>query len=59
MHWGSHIVRSTSTTEKQQMTDGRSGPGSGARSTRLGLVTLGFVIGVIVTVLVMFMIQNR
>ena len=39
------------------MTNGRSGPGSGARSTRLGLVTLGFVIGVIVTILVMFMLR--
>ena len=39
------------------MTDGRSGPGSGARSTRLGLVTLGFVIGVIVTILVIFMLR--
>lgn len=41
------------------MTNGRSGPGSGSRSTRLGLVALGFVIGVIVTVLVMFMFQLR
>lgn len=41
------------------MTNGRSGPGSGARSTRLGLVALGFVIGAIVTVLVMFMLQHQ
>jgi hypothetical protein len=41
------------------MTNERSGPGSGSRTTRLGLVTLGFVIGVIVTVLVMFMVQQR
>jgi hypothetical protein len=41
------------------MTNGRSSPDSGARSTRLGLVTLGFVIGSIVTVLVMFMLQHR
>jgi hypothetical protein len=41
------------------MTNGRPGRGSEARSTRLGLVTLGFVIGVIVTVLVMFMLQHR
>lgn len=34
-------------------------PGSGARTTRLGLVTLGFVIGVIVTLLVIFMVQSR
>lgn len=34
-------------------------PRSGARTTRLGLVTLGFVIGVIVTLLVMFMVQSR
>lgn len=41
------------------MTDGRSDPGSGARMTRLGLVTLGFVVGVLVTLLVMFMLRNR
>ena len=41
------------------MTNGRSDPGSGARSTRLGLVALGFVIGAIVTVLVMFMLQHQ
>ena len=32
---------------------------SGSRTTRLGLVTLGFAIGVVVTLLVMFMIQSR
>jgi hypothetical protein len=41
------------------MTNGRSDPGSGTRMTRLGLVTLGFVVGVLVTLLVMFMLQNR
>jgi hypothetical protein len=41
------------------MTDGRSGPGSGARTTRLGLVALGFIVGVLVTLLVMFMLQHR
>ena len=30
---------------------------SGARSTRLGLVALGFVIGVIVTLIVVFAIR--
>lgn len=32
---------------------------SGARSTRLGLVTLGFVIGVIVTLLLMLVFKVR
>jgi hypothetical protein len=41
------------------MANGRAGPGSGSRATRLGLVTLGFVIGVLVTLLVMFMFQSR
>jgi hypothetical protein len=41
------------------MTNGRSGPGSGSRTTRLGLVTLGFVIGVLVTLLAIFMFQSR
>jgi hypothetical protein len=41
------------------MTDGRSNPASGSRSTRLGLVALGFMIGVIVTILVMFMLRYR
>ena len=41
------------------MTNGRSGPGSGSRTTRLGLVTLGFVIGVLVTLLGIFMFQSR
>jgi hypothetical protein len=41
------------------MTNGRSGPGSGARTTRLGLVALGFLIGVLVTLLVIFMFQLR
>lgn len=39
------------------MTNGGSGPGSGARTTRLGLVALGFVIGVLVTLLVIFMVR--
>jgi hypothetical protein len=41
------------------MTNGRSGPGSGSRTTRLGLVTLGFVVGVLVTLLGIFMFQSR
>ena len=41
------------------MTNGRGGPGSGSRTTRLGLVTLGFIIGVLVTLLVIFFVQNR
>ncbi len=41
------------------MTSGRSTPQSGSRATRLGLVALGFMVGVIVTLLVMFMLQNR
>lgn len=41
------------------MTNGRSGPDSGARTTRLGLVALGFVIGVLVTLLVIFMVRIR
>jgi hypothetical protein len=41
------------------MTNGRSGPGSGSRATRLGLVALGFLVGVLVTLLVMFMLQHR
>jgi hypothetical protein len=41
------------------MTNGRSDPGSGSRTTRLGLVTLGFVIGVLVTLLAIFMFQSR
>ena len=32
-------------------------PKTGARSTRLGLVTLGFVIGVIVTLVVVFAVR--
>jgi hypothetical protein len=43
--------------DEEHMTN--ADPRSGARTTRLGLVALGFVIGVIVTVLVMFMIQSR
>jgi hypothetical protein len=41
------------------MRDDRSTPASGARSTRLGLVALGFVVGVLVTLLVMFMLNLR
>jgi hypothetical protein len=41
------------------MPNDRSTPASGARSTRLGLVTLGFVVGVIVTLLVVFMFNLR
>ncbi|MFN2563849.1 MAG: hypothetical protein ABR499_02400 [Gemmatimonadaceae bacterium] len=36
-----------------------SAPASGARTTRLGLVALGFVIGVLVTLLVLFMFNLR
>ena len=32
-------------------------PKSGARSTRLGLVTLGFVIGVVVTLILVFAVD--
>ena len=39
------------------MTNGHPGPKSGARTTRLGLVALGFVIGVLVTLLVIFMVR--
>ncbi len=41
------------------MTNGRSDPRSGTRTTRLGLVALGFLIGVLVTLLVIFMFQLR
>jgi hypothetical protein len=41
------------------MTSGRSTPESGSRATRLGLVGLGFMVGVIVTLLVIYMVQNR
>lgn len=41
------------------MSNDRSTPASGARSTRLGLVTLGFVVGVLVTLLVIFMFNLR
>jgi hypothetical protein len=41
------------------MTNGRSGPGSGSRATRLGLVALGFMVGVLVTLLLVFMFQSR
>jgi hypothetical protein len=43
----------------KHMTNGRSGLGSGTRTTRLGLVALGFLIGVLVTLLVIFMFQLR
>jgi hypothetical protein len=41
------------------MPDNRSTPGSGARTTRLGLVALGFLVGVLVTLLVLFMFYLR
>jgi hypothetical protein len=41
------------------MRNDRSTPTSGARTTRLGLVALGFVIGVLVTLLVLFMFNLR
>ena len=41
------------------MPDNRSTSASGARTTRLGLVALGFVVGVLVTLLVMFMFNLR
>ena len=34
-------------------------PRSGSRSTRLGLVALGFVIGVVVTLIIIFAIKAR
>ncbi len=41
------------------MQNDRSTPASGARATRLGLVALGFVVGVIATLLVLFMFNLR
>jgi hypothetical protein len=41
------------------MHNDRSTPASGARSTRLGLVALGFVVGVLATLLVLFMFNLR
>jgi hypothetical protein len=41
------------------MRNDRSNPESGTRITRLGLVTLGFVVGVLVTLLVLFMFNLR
>ena len=41
------------------MANERSGNSSGTRTTRLGLVILGFVIGVLVTLLVIFMVKLR
>ena len=41
------------------MPDNRSTAAAGARTTRLGLVALGFVIGVIVTLLVLLMFSLR
>jgi hypothetical protein len=41
------------------MRNERSTPASGARATRLGLVALGFVVGVLVTLLVTFMFNLR
>jgi tetrahydromethanopterin S-methyltransferase subunit F len=41
------------------MRNDRSTPAAGTRSTRLGLVALGFVVGVLVTVLVLFMFNLR
>jgi hypothetical protein len=37
------------------MRNERSTAASGSRRTRLGLLTLGFVVGVLVTLLVLFM----
>ena len=41
------------------MPDNRSNPASGARMTRLGLVALGFLVGVLVTLLVLLMFNLR
>jgi hypothetical protein len=41
------------------MADNRTTPAGGARTTRLGLVALGFVVGVLVTLLVLFMFELR
>jgi hypothetical protein len=41
------------------MRNDHSTPASGARTTRLGLVALGFVVGVLVTLLVIFMFNLR
>jgi hypothetical protein len=41
------------------MRNDRSTTASGARTTRLGLVLLGFVVGVLVTLLVIFMFNLR
>jgi hypothetical protein len=41
------------------MRNERSTSASGARKTRLGLVALGFVVGVLVTLLVLFMFNLR
>ena len=41
------------------MLNDRSNPASGTRTTRLGLVALGFVVGVLVTLLVIFMFNLR
>ena len=41
------------------MTSGQLTSQSGSRTTRLGLVALGFIIGVLVTLIVMLMVQSR
>jgi hypothetical protein len=41
------------------MGNDRSTRASGARTTRLGLVALGFVVGVLATLLVLFMFNLR
>lgn len=41
------------------MADNRSTPASGSRTTRLGLVALGFVVGVLVTLLGLLMFNLR
>lgn len=41
------------------MRNDRSTPASGARTTRLGLVALGFVVGVLCTLLGLFMFNLR
>lgn len=41
------------------MRNDRTTPASGSRTTRLGLVALGFMVGVLVTLLVLFMFELR
>jgi hypothetical protein len=52
-------LHTATSRENEHMTNGRAGPGSGSRTTRLGLVALGFLVGVLVTLLVMFMLQHK